>query len=189
MDYFDETLKNIQKATERLGHSNFSHTNPWQSLQHMQHIFDQNFWQNVHQLTSLAQAQSPQGSASPHNQYQKPKEEKVEFSPKIDLFETLGKIIVCCELAGLDKNSLKISVSNGKQLLIRGKIKEHDLAEYLIHTERYFGKFTRQVSLPSLVLSEGVKTTYKDGLLQVHLTKKSKKQKVKGTKDLPVDLD
>lgn len=189
MDYFDETMKHIQKATERLGHADFNHTNPWQSLHHMQQVFDQNFWQNVHQLTSLAQSQntgSPTGAKHP---YQEAKEKTNNFSPKIDLFQTLGKIIVCCELAGLDKNSLKISVSNGQLLIIQGKIKEHDLAEYLILNERYCGRFNRQVALPSLVLSEGVKTTYKDGLLQVHLTKKNKKQIVKGTKNLPVDLE
>lgn len=184
MDYFDETMKHIQKATETLGQTNFNHTNPWQSLHHMQHIFDQNFWQNVHQLTSLAQAQHT--ASQPERE---PEEKTKEFSPKIDLFETLGKIIVCCELAGLDKNSLKISVSNGQLLTIQGRIKEHDLAEYLIQTERYAGKFNRQVTLPSPVLSDGVKTTYRDGLLLVHLFKKSKKQKIKGTKELRVDLD
>lgn len=189
MDYFDETMKQIQKATERIGHANFNHTNPWQSLHHMQHIFNQNFWQNVHQLTSLAQAQSAGDPAGSEHSDLETKDETNKFTPKIDLFETLGKIIVCCELAGLDKNSLKISVSNGQLLTIQGKIKEYDLVDYLIQNERYFGKFTRQVNLPSLVLSDGVKTTYRDGLLQVHLTKKSKKQKVKGTKVLPVDLE
>lgn len=172
-------------ATEKLGNLQVSGSNPWGSLHQMQQVFNQDFWQNINHLTSMAQNQTANSNPNePPLSASQPKSEskanKVQSNPKIspslDLFETLSRVIVCLELAGLERNSLKLSISDGSILNLGGKIKKPDLSEYLIQQERTYGRFSRQVTLPSPVHSEGVKTTYKDGLLEIHLIKKSTQQ-------------
>lgn len=193
----NEAMKQLQMATKKLGNLHLPGSSPWGPLQQMQQVFNQDFWQNINHLTSMAQSQTanpgvhdPTSSVS-QQQKQEANEshpkKKPKLSPSLDLFETLSRVIVCLEVAGLERNSLKLSVVNESVLTLRGKIKKPDLSKYLIQQERAYGMFSRQISLPAPVRSEGVKTTYKDGLLEIHLIKKSTQQPAEGS-HLDVDL-
>jgi HSP20 family protein len=43
--------------------------------------------------------------------------------------------------------------------------------------ERFVGRFQRSVTLPARVAAEGVKATYKNGVLEIHLPKLQSNQK------------
>jgi HSP20 family protein len=49
---------------------------------------------------------------------------------------------------------------------------EKDVKEGTVHrTERYYGKFSRSVSLPAAVRADKVSAVYKDGVLTVEIPK------------------
>lgn len=176
-------MRQLQEAAKKLGDLNVPGSGPWGSLHGMQQVFNQEFWQNFHQLTSMEQNQTEHRhptTSRPTQGASKPKKDslagKPDISPRLDLFETLSRIIITVELPGLDRNSLKLSVSDGTVLKFMGKFKKHDLSAYLIQQERTYGKFSRNIILPSSVLPENIKTTYKDGLLEIHLIKRNTQQ-------------
>jgi len=159
MKYFNEALRQLQQATGKI--SNLGE-NPWSHLPNLEKIFDQPFWQQMGQWeTSVSEEKSPESV------------NKSALYPPLDLFQTLGKIIVSCELPGLDRNSLKVALRDGKKLYIKGKTKQHDLSEYLIQRERKCGKFIREITLPDEVLANRVKTKYRDGILELQFIKGS----------------
>lgn len=158
----DHTLRQLQEATQKLSKLNWANSNPLSALNQTQDIFNQDFWNNMNQITSFAAAQNQEPTTSPP---------RIRPVP-VDIFETLSKIIVCCELPGLDRNSLKLSISRGSVLTMQGKIKGHDLSEYRVSQERHYGKMHRQIRLPGEVLKDGIQTIYKDGLLEIQLSKK-----------------
>ena len=66
----------------------------------------------------------------------------------------------------------EVSIQDGA-LVISGERQEEKLAEGTeVHRqERYFGKFSRVLTLPTAVSSDKVKAAYKDGILTVTLPK------------------
>jgi HSP20 family protein len=95
-----------------------------------------------------------------------------DWSPALDAFEDKEKYTVSVELPGLKKEDIAVSVHDGV-LTVSGERKtETDLKDGIVHrTERYYGKFTRSVSLPSTVRADKVSAAYKDGVLTVEVPK------------------
>lgn len=95
-----------------------------------------------------------------------------DWSPALDAFEDKDKYVVSVEVPGLNKQDLNVVVHDGV-LTISGERKaEKESKEGTVHrTERYFGKFSRSVSLPSAVKADQVTAAYKDGVLTVEVPK------------------
>jgi HSP20 family protein len=95
-----------------------------------------------------------------------------DWSPALDAFEDKEKYTVSVELPGMKKEDISVSVHDG-MLTVSGERKsEKDGKEGLVHrTERYYGKFTRSVSLPATVHADKVSASYKDGVLTVEVPK------------------
>lgn len=94
------------------------------------------------------------------------------WTPAIDVHQDKDHVFVKCELPGMKKEDIDISLHNGT-LTISGERKsesEHKEGEWF-RSERFFGKFHRSVSLPTPVDSAHVKASYKDGILTVTLPK------------------
>ncbi|SHE52618.1 HSP20 family protein [Seinonella peptonophila] len=94
-------------------------------------------------------------------------------SIRIDLHETADEIVATCDIPGLEKKE-DVSIHIDHQLLqIDGAIhRSNDIHEENLHRkERYIGRFHRSVTLPSPVSHEGVKATYRNGVLEVHMPK------------------
>ena len=102
----------------------------------------------------------------------RPAESFGDWSPALDAFEDKDKYTVCIEVPGLKKDDLNVTVHDGV-LTISGERKtEKDVKEGTVHrTERYYGKFSRSVSLPSAVRADKVSAAYKDGVLTVEVPK------------------
>lgn len=90
------------------------------------------------------------------------------WSPRADVFEKDGKIVVKAELPGVKKEDVDVSIENG-DLIIHGerhaeeKVEEKDY----YRMERSSGSFYRRLPLPEGVTSEQITATYKDGVLEV----------------------
>lgn len=96
------------------------------------------------------------------------------FEPEIDLTETESEYIVRCDLPGVDREQIEVSVK-GNYLTISGrrdiKREEETKEGVYYYKERRSGYFQRSLLLPGLVDAEGVKAEYKDGILVIRLPK------------------
>jgi len=95
------------------------------------------------------------------------------WSPALDVFEEKDRFSVVCELPGMKKEDIEITVRDNT-LTISGerKLEEMERKEgQVFRSERYFGKFQRSVALPATVDASKVHATYKEGVLQIELPK------------------
>lgn len=94
-------------------------------------------------------------------------------NPSIDVYETEKEVVAKCDIPGLEKkDDVNIEVDDNL-LIISGTVNRVDEVkeEHLHRQERFFGRFQRSVSLPSRVSPEGVKATYKNGVLEIRMPK------------------
>jgi len=94
-------------------------------------------------------------------------------SPRVDVLETSTELIAVCEIPGIDKKEdIHIDISDNI-LIISGNInKWEDIKDEAVHRkERYVGSFSRSVTLPLPVKAEGIKASYRNGLLEVRMPK------------------
>ena len=103
------------------------------------------------------------------------KEDWSEWNYRIDLEETPTEVIVLAEMPGIDqKDDLTIQV-NENLLTIKGEVKRGLQEEGRItrQTERYYGQFSRTLTLPALVKTDGAKANYSKGILELRFLKDS----------------
>jgi len=94
------------------------------------------------------------------------------WEPNIDIYEDKDKVTVKAELPGMKKEDINVSLEN-KTLMISGERKdeeEHKEGDNY-RAERFFGRFQRTITLPSLVNADQIKGNYKDGVLTIELPK------------------
>lgn len=104
---------------------------------------------------------------------------------RVDVYETDNEVVATCDLPGLEsKDDVDISIENN-HLIISGSINRSNEVkhEQMFQRERYVGRFQRMVMLPSPVSHEGVKATYKNGVLEVRMPKLASDTKKK------IDID
>ena len=100
---------------------------------------------------------------------------EVEWVPPLDILEDKDDVIVKVDIPGMKPDEIDLSIS-GDVLHIRGERKrEMEREDENYHTiERGYGKFNRQIPLPTSVNTDGIKASYKDGVLIVRLPKLEK---------------
>jgi HSP20 family protein len=82
-------------------------------------------------------------------------------------------VVAKCELPRLDSHDdVDISVDEAS-VTISGQFKrgESSRAENYVHSERYYGSFSRTLPLPARVKPEEARATYRNGILTVHMPK------------------
>ncbi|MDX2079335.1 MAG: Hsp20/alpha crystallin family protein [Terrimicrobiaceae bacterium] len=94
------------------------------------------------------------------------------WTPPLDVYEDDEKVTVTVELAGLTKEDFDISL-DGDALTISGQRKAAtgEKRGESFRSERFFGSFSRTVTLPAAVKADGVTASYQNGLLAVSLPK------------------
>lgn len=92
--------------------------------------------------------------------------------PSVDMRETESELILTAEMPGVSKDQLEVEV-NPKSLRLTGEAREErEEKEATYHRcERVYGRFERTIPLPTEVVTDKVKATLKDGVLEVHLPK------------------
>lgn len=90
------------------------------------------------------------------------------WSPKIDVFQKDGVIVVKAEVPGVPKESIDVAVEGG-DLVIRGerKSEEEVKEDDYYRMERSFGSFYRRIPLPEGVRNDAINATFTDGVLEV----------------------
>jgi len=98
--------------------------------------------------------------------------------PKIDVVDRDREIFVKAELPGFDKEDLDISISNN-QLNIKAKSCHEEKEEEGDYLKQEISKseIYRSVLLPADVEDEKIKTSYKNGVLELTIPKQKKSQR------------
>jgi HSP20 family protein len=96
-----------------------------------------------------------------------------EWTPLMDVVETKDGITLKVELPGVKQEDISISLEDDT-LTVKGERKhESEVKEDgFTRIERSYGSFQRTVVVPQTVDGNGVKATYKEGVLEIHLPKK-----------------
>jgi len=100
----------------------------------------------------------------------------------VDVYETEEKLIVKARTAGVNKEDLDVSISDGI-LTISGTLSsgdDSDATNWHIQ-ECYWGEFSRTVALPVAVKEEEVDAVLKDGVLTISFGKVKSEQAKKIT--------
>jgi HSP20 family protein len=102
--------------------------------------------------------------------------------PRLDIHETETEVIVTCDIPGLEhKEDVDIDVDD-QLLTISGKVeRRQEIERGSVHRqERLAGHFQRTVSLPTKVSTDAIRGSYRNGVLEVRLSKSTRgtKQKV-----------
>jgi len=98
--------------------------------------------------------------------------------PLADLQETENEIIASFEIPGVDKKDIQLNVTENK---IEVKIEKKQEAKiekkgYFKEEKSYKG-FYKAMSLPAEVIPEKTKASYKNGVLEVEMSKAKKERK------------
>jgi HSP20 family protein len=105
--------------------------------------------------------------------------------PPVDLREEEQAFVIQMEVPGLQKDEIDIHLENNV-LTLRGerKFEKEEQKQSYHRIERFYGKFARSFTLPSLIKAEGIAASLKDGVLEVTIPKaeesKPKKIAIKG---------
>jgi HSP20 family protein len=90
------------------------------------------------------------------------------FSPHVDIFEHDGKLVISADLPGLNKEDVKVDITEDA-VIIEGERKyEHEeRKEGIYRSERSYGQFRRQIPLPQSVKTDTATANFKNGVLEI----------------------
>jgi len=92
--------------------------------------------------------------------------------PPVDILESKEAYLIRAELPGMKKEDVILEVNDGT-LTVSGERKAESLSNGVDYhrTERVHGRFSRSFYLPQTVKQDGIKATYRDGILEIHVPK------------------
>lgn len=94
------------------------------------------------------------------------------WRPHLEVYETSQALVVRAELAGIDEETLDVSVEE-HVLRVRG-VRRRDVGEERLvyhQMDIAYGPFAAEVFIPSAIATDEVEATYENGVLQVSLPK------------------
>lgn len=99
--------------------------------------------------------------------------EKNVFNPRVDILELKDKYLLHVELAGVNKDDVKISVLDDGSLNISGKKEKifKEEGKNSLRSERFFGEFKRQFILPENADMNTINAEYNNGVLEIMIDK------------------
>lgn len=100
----------------------------------------------------------------------------------IDITETDDAYLLTADLPGLKKEDIKIKVRDKNRLVITAEQKRERVegeSDQPTYRERFVGKYQRQLRLPENVDPNAIEAEYKDGVLNLKLTKKEPSKETK----------
>lgn len=101
-------------------------------------------------------------------------------TPSVDIIERDAEIVVKAELPGVDKDDIDISVTE-RSVSIKGSTSHEEKEEKgdYYRSEISRGSFARSLPLPAEVDESKARASFKDGILELTLPKKTKSRRQK----------
>lgn len=90
--------------------------------------------------------------------------------PPSDIFARHGDLVIRCELAGLTRSDVEVTVANGVLTIsgVREPIAKEEAIVYYTQ-ERYYGAFRRSMILPEGIRKDDISASFENGLLEIVL--------------------
>jgi len=104
--------------------------------------------------------------------------------PRIDVEETDKNYRVTAELPGMDEKDVEVLLHDGV-LTIRGEKKLETESQDRTFSERFYGRFERQLSFDRDLDQDGVSAAFKNGLLTVTIPRTA--QAIERRKRIPIN--
>jgi len=94
------------------------------------------------------------------------------WTPRVDVFEKDGDLVVKAELPGARKEDIEVTLDQG-DLVIRGQKKAETEVkeEHYYRMEQSYGSFYRRLALPFETTAAQIKATYAEGILEIRIPK------------------
>jgi len=106
--------------------------------------------------------------------------------PLSDLKETDKELIASIEIPGVDKKEIQLQITeNNLEVKVEKRAETKIEKKGYLKAERSYKGFYRSIFLPSRVIPEQTKASYKDGVLEVVMPKAEKK-KIEKTRRIEV---
>jgi HSP20 family protein len=90
----------------------------------------------------------------------------------VDMYQTDEAVVVRSAIPGVDPADIDISI-HGDMLTIKGetKVEEEIKEENYLYRERYYGAFSRSLTIPVSIEADNADAEFKDGILTLTLPK------------------
>lgn len=123
---------------------------------------------------SVAQTEDASTAAAPADENWEDEQPVGQLA--VDVYETREKLVVKARTAGVNKQDLDVSISDGI-LTISGTLTsgEEEVEQWHLQ-ECYWGEFSRTIALPVQVKEEEVEAVLKDGVLTISFIKVKQEQ-------------
>lgn len=96
-----------------------------------------------------------------------------EFSPAIDIYESVQQYVIAVDLPGFSENDFSITVINCTVQIEGTKRQEKlDSAVNFICLERHFGRFSRSVEIPAVFDPGSLQKSFERGVLTLIIARK-----------------
>jgi HSP20 family protein len=89
--------------------------------------------------------------------------------PTADIFARDGDLVIRCELAGVAREDVEVSLSGGVLTIDGERRGEPEDASYYSR-ERNYGRFRRSMNLPEGIRGDRISADFENGLLEVTVT-------------------
>ena len=100
------------------------------------------------------------------SQEEGPRTHATAWVPTTDIFARGDDLVIRCELAGVEREDVEISLSGGALTIDGERRGEPEASEYYAR-ELYYGHFRRRIKLPEDVDGSRVSASFENGLLEV----------------------
>ena len=99
--------------------------------------------------------------------------ESEQWLPKVNISETKDNYIIRAELPAVQKEDIKLHIDNGVLVLEGERQSSKEEKDETFHRiESSYGSFRRSFNLPDGVSEQDLEAHYKDGVLNIQITKK-----------------
>ncbi|WP_286228863.1 Hsp20/alpha crystallin family protein [Neobacillus mesonae] len=134
-------------------------------------LFDQDF---AKQFMNEEQMKGP--SAGNHQQASREASREKTF-PTIDLLEGDEEVVVIIELPGVLKENVELGLSNNI-LTVKGKALSLHPHLKISYSERFYGEFQRQITLPDTINPSDISAKFWNGVLIVRYPRVTEKGEI-----------
>jgi HSP20 family protein len=94
------------------------------------------------------------------------------WAPPVDVWETEDELVYAFDLPGIPEDKISIEFEDGTLTLSAEREREQEVKQDRYYRfERRYGSFTRSIGLPQGVTEGDIRADYKDGVLELHVTK------------------
>ena len=94
------------------------------------------------------------------------------WAPAVDVWETEDEIVYAFDLPGIPEDKISVELDDGALTISAERERQQEESQDRFYRfERRYGTFTRTFGVPQGVAESDVKADYRNGVLEVHVTK------------------